>query len=286
MRERPLILIAGLLLVPWLAVASAQAAKPRVAVVPMVGEQLGVDVRSKLDAAVAGGLAASGAEVVDGVDTAKRIRAKGLGGCDTSTCRIAIADATGARYLIRGSVEIMGRSYSVRLEMVDGATGGVVGIREDRCEICTEAEVYETASLTASALKAEIWKRAAAPRGEGGDPGAPSTTGGKAVALTAPPAAPAREVPGLVSPGPGAAPGGQGQPTRVLPVLSWIGVGAGVAAIAAGYYLVSINHDLTCDHGPGVNCEFRYKTRTSGIALMGGGALVAAIGATLLIGRF
>src|SRR5438128_249143 len=84
-------------------IAQAAPAKPRVAVIPVTAEQLSAEVRAKIDAAVAGGLAASGAEVVDSATTIKRISAKGLRGCDTSTCRIAIAEVTGTSYLVRGS---------------------------------------------------------------------------------------------------------------------------------------------------------------------------------------
>src|SRR4249919_2210693 len=72
--------------------AQAAPAKPRVAVVSVTADQLSAEVRAKIDAAVAGGLAASGAEVVDSATTMKRISSKGLRDCDTSTCRMAIAE--------------------------------------------------------------------------------------------------------------------------------------------------------------------------------------------------
>ena len=195
-------------------------------------------MREKIAAAVAGGLAASGADVVDSAATTKGAAAKGISDCETPTCRIAIADATGARYLMRGSVETMGRSYTVHLEMIDGTTGTVIGVREDRCEICTENEAYETASVTASALKAEVVKRPAA--------------GPKATDVDAPRCAVTRRqqaiprpvtngeaggAPSMVSTGAEGARGRQDRPPRMR-AWAWAAIGAGAAAIAAGIILV------------------------------------------------
>jgi hypothetical protein len=261
------------------ATAQAQAAKPRIAVMSVKADRLGGDVRDKLAAAVAGGLAAAGAEVVDSAATARRLAARGIEGCETSTCRVAIADATGARYLMRGNVETMGRSYTVHLEMIDGTTGAVIGVREDRCEICTENEVYETASVTASALKAEVLKR------PGTGPTDPPTHPLRPITDPTTPKGDRTDGLTIVSPGSGSGTPGEPRAPR-LRALSWIGIGAGAVAIGAGIYLLSINHDLTCTHAPGDNCEFRYKTRTWGIVSITGGALAAALGTTLLVGRF
>lgn len=262
-------------------VAHAAPAKPRVAVIAVTAEQLSAEVRAKMDAAVAGGLAASGADVVDSATTTRRIAAKGLRGCDTSTCRMAIAQETATSYLVRGSVESMGRSYTVRLEMIDGATGGVIGAREDRCEICTEGEAYETASVTASALKAEVLKRPAPAAASGeapssarrltaADPSSSRAAGGDALTITASAPPPAVEA----------------KPPRFV-ALSWVGIGAGAAAIGAGIYLTSIDGRGSCDQwAPDRKCIHYFSTRNGGVALIGAGALVAALGATLLVGRF
>jgi hypothetical protein len=280
MLKRHWVGLAALLLGSLGLVARAHAAKPRVAVLSVAAEQLSAEVRAKIDAAVAGGLAASGAEVVDSVATTRGIAARGLVGCDTSTCRVAIAEVTGTGYLVRGSVETMGRSYTVRLEMIDGATGSVIGMREDRCEICTESEAYETASVTASALKSEVLKR-------------PSGDDGKASReLTKVPDRSARGGAGdaagtatILSPGPPVDSRAHAASPRFRGV-SWVGLVAGAVALGAGVTLLSIDGNGTCDHEPGVRCPRSYTTRTGGIALIGSGALVMTLGATLLIGRF
>ena len=281
MVRRLSIWVAGFLVLgPWAAAATAQAAKPRIAVLSVTADRLAADVRDKMAAAVAGGLAAAGAEVVDSLATSRRLVARGLEGCETSTCRVAIAEATGARYLMRGSVETVGRTYTVHLEMIDGTTGAIIGVREDHCEICTENEAYETASVTASALKAEIVKRPGASPDDGGKP---ARKIGKLGTITDPPPTGGNGE-GLTITTPGAP---EEAPPPRLRALSWIGIGAGAVAIGAGIFLLSINHDLTCTPTePGGSCEFRYATRTGGIVAIGGGALAAAIGTTLLVGRF
>ena len=253
----------------WGGTARAHAARPRIAVLGVSAEQLRPEVREKIAAAVAGGLAASGADVVDSATTAKGAAAKGINGCETPTCRVAIADATGARYLMRGSVETMGRNYTVHLEMIDGTTGTVIGVREDRCEICTENEAYETASVTASALKAEVVKRPAAP-GDGADgrrsPSPTSPTGGQGA-----PATPwCRPV--------GSTPAG-GEPPRRMRGWAWAVIGAGAAAIGPGSFSSrSTASTDPADGEPATSGQGHIRDPGGGIALITGGALARSWG--------
>ena len=262
----------------WGGTARAHAARTRIAVLAVTAEHLRADVREKIDAAVAGGLAASGAEVIDSAATTKDAEAKGIHGCETPTCRIAIADATGARYLMRGSVDTMGRSYTVHLEIIDGTTGTVIGVREDRCEICTENEAYETASMTASALKAEVVKRPSVVVG-GPAPGKIAITD-----VTYPPASGTAGTT-IVTTGGGPARGEESQPH--MRGWGWATIGAGAAALAAGIFLVSIDGQYNCTQTSKDDlCPRYYTTRGYGITLITGGALAAVLGTTLLVGRF
>jgi hypothetical protein len=178
---------------------------------------------------------------------------------------------------MRGSVETMGRNYTVHLEMIDGTTGTVIGVREDRCEICTENEAYETASVTASALKAEIVKR-------------PTASGDEAtarkVAAATDPAAKDATTPPMVSAS-GGSPAGSQETAPRLRGWSWAAMGAGAAAIGAGIFLLSLDGNYTCTTTV-VNdrCPRSYDTRGGGIALITGGALAAVLGTALLVGRF
>ena len=94
--------------------------------------------------------------------------------CTTAECLSAAARAAGATHLLRATVEEEGRSYNFKLEMLDGQSGSVLAQRENRCEICTDAEALETANTAASALKTQAFKRAtAAGPTPGGPPPAP-----------------------------------------------------------------------------------------------------------------
>jgi hypothetical protein len=81
------------------------------------------------------------------------------GGCTTPACLAAAARATGAAFLLRAAVDEEGRSYTFKLEMLDGQSGAVLAQRENRCEICTDSEALEIANAAASALKAQALKR-------------------------------------------------------------------------------------------------------------------------------
>jgi TolB-like protein len=272
--------VAALALV-LLAGGAASAAKPRIAVVGLAVEKAGPGMREKLDAAVADGLTASGADVVDAVETARKMAARGSGACRTSSCLAALAQEISAKYLVRGSVDVDGRSYVVHLEMVDGATGSVIAEREDRCEVCTESEAYETAGMTASALKAAVSKRrAASDERAGATTPAPAAAPQGALAAS-PPADPAPGVAIAAAPSRAAAepPG-----SRALPIAA---IGAGLAALGAGIALIVIDGQGTCTTTlPGELCERRYRTRTGGIVASGLGIVAAGLGATLLIKRF
>ena len=259
--------------------ANAHAARTRIAVLGVSAEQLRPEVREKIAAAVAGGLAASGADVVDSAATAKGAAAKGITDCETPTCRIAIADATGARYLMRGSVQTMGRNYTVHLEMIDGTTGTVIGVREDRCEICTENEAYETASVTASALKAEVVKRPAAP-GDGAEQRKIAVTDVTYPAMKDAPAAPMISASGTM-------PESGEQKPRMRP-WGWAAIGAGALAIGGGIVEFAIDGRQTCDNTTvmGNRCKDTWSTHGWGIALVTGGALATVLGTTLLVGKF
>jgi len=267
-----LLSLAALAAVALAPAVAAAAPKLRIAVVGLTSAKASAEVRERLDAAVAAGLAASGAEVVGAAETARRLAARGAGGCDSAACLAAVAQEAGARYVVRGSVEVDGRSYLVRLEMLDGA--GVIESREDRCEICTEAEAYETASVSASALKAAVAKRLAAANAAGTAPPAPPA------AATPPPAAPAPASALTVSTT--AAPD-RAPRSRLLPLVA---LGAGLAGVVTGVVLLSIDREGTCSHAPGDLCERRYRTKTSGLAFTGVGGVLAALGAVFLVGRF
>ena len=242
-----------------LAGGAARAERPRVSVAPVAGEHATPELKEKLGQSLAEGLIASGAEIVP-----------------------APADAT---YLLRGRVEVEGRSYTLHLEMVDRRTGAVVASREDRCEICTEAEAFETANTAASTLKALVFKRGATPKGvaTGATAAASSPAGGSSEVAWLPTA-----VAPPASPGSGGA-SVQLEATAAHPQaqhrrLGWAGVGGGLVSAGVGALLVSIDGSGTCGHDLPA-CPDQYQTRWGGIGLVALGVAVVAAGVLAIAGK-
>lgn len=235
----------------WVALGwagSARAERPRVAVVGVAGDTASPELRERMSRAITDGLVASGADVV------------------TSPGTVA--------YRVRGVVEVEGRTYIVRLEMLDGDSGAVVEGREDRCEICTESEALETVGLAASALKAQVFKRrpAVAVNAMPVDIGGTITV--PAVAQT-PPAGPSDEpdVP-------------RAHPHRALGVA---GIVTGLATAAVGGWLLSINHHQACDMPElyvGDQCPQIYSTAAGGSAALVAGGLLLTAGILAVAGVF
>jgi hypothetical protein len=247
---------------------SARAERPRIAVMEMAGGKVTPDLRERMTHAVDEGLLASGADVVDGMPAA----ATGPGGapCDGNGCVEAVAKATVSAYVLRGTLEIDGRTYELRLEMLDGKTGVLIESREDRCEICTEGEALEMAGVSASALKVQVFKKK--PPVPVADP-----VGASVASVAAPPGAVRIETSAPMS-GP--------TPTSGHRQLGWIGVAAGVVAVAAGIWLISIDGNPTCDASSGGQCRDLRSTKGGGIASIVGGAVLGGAGALVLTGKF
>ena len=167
------------------AAGAAHADRPKILVLPATGKAADPGFRQRVTQSLSEGLIASGGEVVA---PGTAVPAEG---CATPACLAAAARATGAAYLLRASVDEAGRTYLFKLEMLDGQSGAVLAQRENRCEICTDAEALEIANAAASALKAQAFKKPGPPAG------------------AAPPAGP----PGTGAAAPGAAGGAAEQPT-------------------------------------------------------------------------
>jgi hypothetical protein len=219
-----------------LAGAAARAESPRMAVAEVSGAKVAPDLRDRVTHAIREGLSASGVQVVDDGPAAQ------------------------AAYVVRGTLDVVGRTYELRLEMADGKTGAPLDSREDRCEICTEGEALEMAGVSASALKAQVFKKQAA------------------AALASAPAPAPEAAPMVEAPRPPAAKSGHRG-------YGWIGVGAAAAAAVVGSYLIVIDGDAT-DCGGKPTCMNLYRTKTGGIATLAGGAVALTVGVLVLSGTF
>jgi hypothetical protein len=219
-------------------VGAARADRPQISVAPVAGDRAAPELRQKMGEAIAQGLIASGADVAP--------------------------PAIEAPYLLRGKLEVEGRSYLFRLEMVDRKSGAVVASREDRCEICTEAEAFETANTAASTLKAAVFKRA--PPGQGA---------GTANAATPTASTPVPVPPAVVEAKPSAS--GPGH------ALGWAAVIGGVVSAGAGAYLFGIDGSGTCDMVGEMSCARQYDTRLGGVGLIGLGVALVAAGVIAIV---
>jgi hypothetical protein len=150
----------------------ARAERPKIFVLPVAGKTADADFRKRVGQSLSEGLIASGADVVAPTATALPE------GCTTAACLSGAARATGAAFLLRAVVDEEGRSYTFKLEMLDGQSGAVLAQRENRCEICTDAEALEIANAAASALKAQAVKKPAAPPAPPQPTGVPPSIGG------------------------------------------------------------------------------------------------------------
>ena len=265
----------------------ARAARPRIAIIALSMGAVTADVRVKMNAAIVGGLMASGAEVADSTATGRAMAERGMRACDNATCLIEIGKATGAAYVMRGSMEMIGRSYVIRLEMIDASTATVIDTREDRCEICTENEAYETASVSASALKAQVFRRRVA------EPRASATAPASAAAPLVTPVRPnsgldparGRGEPMLIDTPP---PREEAPKPAERPVLShpmaWSAGSFSLVAIAAGVTLIAID-GRGCSSNPGPLCTAN-ETMAGGLTLSAVGLLAAAASVMAYSGRF
>jgi hypothetical protein len=147
--------LGGMLL---LASGIARAERPKILVLPVTGKVADAGFRERFGQALSEGLIASGSEIVAAPTGAAALPP---GGCTTPACLAGAARATGAAFLLRAAVDEEGRSYTFKLEMLDGQSGAVLAQRENRCEICTDSEALEIANAAASALKAQALKRPA-----------------------------------------------------------------------------------------------------------------------------
>ena len=255
--------------------AVARAERPRIAVMEMAGGKVAPDLRERMTHAVHEGLLASGADVVDGMPAA----ATGPGGapCEGNGCVTAVAKATVASYVVRGTLEVDGRTYELRLEMLDGKTGDLIDSREDRCEICTEGEALEMAGVSASALKVQAFKKKAATPVEAPAP--------KVVIEAVPPGSSRVATSSPVVTGPLV----KSDEHREL---GWIGVGVGAFAGLLAWRYLAMDGDQDCAGGTVQNtaipiqCQHIWTTKAGGITAIVGGALAVAAGVLVLTGKF
>lgn len=293
-----------------LALALAPAAEPdrRVVVLP-------VDVTGGAPAGTAGtlherlqqGLARTRLEIVETHDASAKLRS-----CD-ATCLRELATKNASSRLVRTRVEVDDAVWRVAIELVDGRTGEIEAVVEERCEICGVDEVGELIAARVAGLVTRTDAISSAPAlltVQTRPADAKVSVDGVAVAagtrrlelkpgrhvvrvvrdgyapqdrLVVAAAAVHESIVVELSPEP--------EPPRVVRArkhaLGWGGaaLAAGVVGIAAGIPLLVIHgreYQRDCNVDPLGHCEFRYDTRTGGAVALAVGVALATTGAVLV----
>jgi hypothetical protein len=138
------------------------------------------------------GLVRAGLQVVDPVDTARRLEARPeLGRCDSSSCLKSIGLLLDVKYLVRVKVEVAGNSYKVvgRIFSTEGPAPAALPLanKSRSCDVCTVTEAREVMLLLADALKVHLEEPVALvlPPPPEPPPPAPSNRAGPVVATVA-----------------------------------------------------------------------------------------------------
>jgi hypothetical protein len=248
-RWRLVLVVAGVVVA---APVVARAAPPTIAVAPVTGDRATADLRARVAKSLADGLVAAGA---------------------------GVAPLGAGALVLRGTLEVEGRSYALRLEILDARSGSVLATREDRCEICTEAEALETWNTATSTLTARVTKRPEVAQAPPPPPPPPPPT--VVPLLSAPP--PAAEVP----------PEGTLQVSAAGPAphrhraLGWAAVVAGAIGIGAGTTGILLEGSGTGDcPRAGAACSKEFDGNLPwGIASVAAGVALVSAGVLAVLGK-
>jgi hypothetical protein len=191
------------------------------------------------------GLVRSGVQVLDTVDTTKRLEGHPeLQRCDSSTCLKAIGQLLDVRYVVRVRTEVAGNSYktAARVFSTEGAAPASLPIatKSKTCDVCTVVEARDSMVRLADMLRPQLEEQA---------PAVP-------VAPLVPPPKP----PGIT-----------------LPIVAAM---VGAVSVAVGFAVIGSNGSCT-----GTNCSENRTRSAVGGALVGAGAVVAVMGTYVTIVR-
>jgi len=267
------------------------------------------------------GLAETGTQIVP-VAELESSAGTSLAGCVDEACRLDVATLAAVTHLIAPSIGFDGSDYAMTIEVIDGATGTVVKTVTDVCELCGLSEAADkVASLAASVADSLVVTSVLATLTVVSDPpGARVLVDDRLVGTTPVELefeAGDRQVivrkegyldrSTLVALEAGAAssldvqldPSGpiddgssssEGVWGKIRPVVPWVSIGVGVAALGSGIALLAIDEnpvEFTRCSGDEVdsagNCRFRHNTLAGGVVMTLVGIGGIAAGTVLLI---
>jgi hypothetical protein len=126
---------------------------PKTAILPLVVEgELPESDRETLSNQLVGGLQRGSFEIVTPDQV---IAAAGGGDCSKPNCMQKIAEKTGATHIVRATVEVVDRDYTVRVELYDSSGTKVVSA-SDGCEICGVVDVGGLIETQAATLRTKL----------------------------------------------------------------------------------------------------------------------------------
>ncbi|MBI2895768.1 MAG: hypothetical protein HYY06_19580 [Deltaproteobacteria bacterium] len=231
---------------------------------PIVPADFAARLSDRLSREAASRLAAAGLTVRQGADI--EVAAQAAAECRDARCLKDRLGATGARLAARIRIEASPAGFVAKLEVASLAAGIAVAAEEADCSGCTAQAAVEVALSLIDGI--EIPERDPEPPPESSHP-----TGS-----VAPRAAPPRarlEEPALdLRPPPPA--------SRRISKWAWISGAAGLAFVAGGIPLLSMDGDPTCD-GPSRSCPEVYDTRSGGWSLVAIGAAGVAAAVVMAI---
>jgi hypothetical protein len=191
------------------------------------------------------GLVRSGVQVIDAVDTAKKLDGHPeLQHCDTSLCLKAIGLQLDVRYVARVRVDVAGNSYKIvaRVFSTEGSAPAALPIatKSKTCDVCTVVEARESMLRVADMLRPQIEEPA---------------------------------LPAPVAPPPPAA----GPPSLALPIVAAM---MGAVSVAVGFAILGSNGTCT-----GTLCSENRTRSALGGGLVGAGAVAAVSGTYVTVVR-
>lgn len=140
--------------------AAGNAAGAKVAILPLVVEgTLSDSDRATLTEQLVGGLQRGAFAVT----TPEEVEATGDGTCSKPNCMMKIAEKTGATHVVRVTVTVVDRDYTVRVELYDGSDGTTIISSSDGCEICGVSDVGGLIETQAATLRTKLDALASGP---------------------------------------------------------------------------------------------------------------------------
>jgi hypothetical protein len=112
--------------------------------------------RARFAQRVVEGLAAARFEVLAGDALERRLSNIGAEPCAQPSCYPVFARAAGVGYLVSGRIAEQGKTYDIRLDLLNGRTGATLASARERCETCGLEDAAEKVNLASSGLRTRL----------------------------------------------------------------------------------------------------------------------------------